>query len=419
MPGRQTIHLYCMCWNDERMLPHFFRHYDPIVDRYFVFESGSTDRSMALLEKHGRVSVSDFDISGDSFVEAARQLCDTVWQNSLADWVIIVDIDEHLYHPNLPGYLERCSSQGVTAIEACGYEMVSDHFPSSASKPLCELVTNGVRSAGHDKLCILNPREVTATNYGSGRHEAQPTGEVVWPPCKEVLLLHYKQLGVDYAIARSAELGQRLRARDLEERWGVQWTWNAAEVAAKWQELQAAAGPVPGLGILRNMDPREYAQEERIAEESGLVDNKWYLATYPDVEAAGADPLSHYCIYGWKEGRQPNFYFDPQWYCTHYPALHTGGRNPLCDYVVRGEKEGAWPSPLFNTNWYRTQHELSVEESPLRHYLHWYASGLVSPLPEFDVVEYCHSHPDILAAGMDPFEQYYKRDVEAAGERAD
>ena len=27
-------HLYCLCWNEAPMLPHFFRHYDPLVDRY-------------------------------------------------------------------------------------------------------------------------------------------------------------------------------------------------------------------------------------------------------------------------------------------------------------------------------------------------------------------------------------------------
>jgi hypothetical protein len=411
---RQRVHLFCLCWNDARMLPFFFRHYDKFVDKYFIYDNGSTDGSIAMLEKHGRVEISHFE-SGDSFVEEERRLGDTMWRDSDADWVIITDIDEHIYHPDLTGYLKRCRDQGVTAIRSIGYEMVSDAFPSG-NQPLYELVTIGTRSTGHDRLCIFNPKEVTATNFGPGRHEAAPTGRVIWPEYPEILLLHFKQLGVDYPIARSAELRHGLRPRDLTQRWGFHYTWNAVEIAGNWQEIRAASGPVPGLGTLRHIQPAQYFDEERIVEQSGLFDSKWYLAAYPDVESAGADPLSHYCTHGWKEGRKPNFYFDPEWYCAQYPELHTSERNPLCDYAVLGERAGAWPSPLFNAEWYRTEHGLSAEESPLRHYLQQRTAGCVSPLPDFDVLEYCQRHPEILAAGADPFEDHCERDAEAAEE---
>jgi len=67
---------------------------------------------------------------------------------------------------------------------------------------------------------------------------------------------------------------------------------------------------------------------------------------------------------------------------------------------------------MFGTGWYRAEYGLSAEESPLRHYLARRMSGAVSPLPEFDVVEYCQSHPEILVAGLDPFEEHCKRSGE-------
>jgi hypothetical protein len=390
------------------MLPFFFRHYDNLVDHYFVFDNGSTDGSLALLENHGRVEISHFDVLGDSFVDEERRLGDTMWRNSDADWVIITDIDEHIYHPNLTDYLQRCANDGVTAIQSVGYEMVSDSFPTG-TQPLVELVTIGTRSAGHDRLCIFNPSEITETNFTVGRHEAEPGGRVVWPTYPEVLLLHFKQLGVDYPIIRSAELRLGLRERDLAESWGVHYTWSAPEIVAKWQEIRTASGPVPGLGVLKHLEPAKYFEDDRIVKHSGLFDDKWYLAAYPDVESAGTGAFSHYCIHGWKEGRQPNFYFDSEWYCSNYPEMQTPGRNPLCDYLERGEKEGAWPSPHFDTNWYRDQQGLGVEESPLRHYLEKRVNGLVSPLPDFDVREYCQRHPDLLSSGDDPYENYCKR----------
>jgi hypothetical protein len=45
-------------------------------------------------------------------------------------------------------------------------------------------------------------------------------------------------------------------------------------------------------------------QHKTIAE-SGLFDADWYLTTYPDVAAAGLDPIDHYLNHGASEGRNP------------------------------------------------------------------------------------------------------------------
>ncbi len=245
MADQLKVDLYCLCWNDARMLPFFFRHYDSCVDRYFVFDNGSTDQYLSVLQQHGRVEIAHFDVTGDSFVDEERRLSDTIWKGSDADWVNVTDIDEHIYHPELRAYLQRCKSQGVTAIQSMGHEMVSDSFPSGPD-PLVDLVTYGARSAGHDRLCIFNPGALTETKYSPGRHRAAPEGEVVWPDYSEVLLLHFKQLGVDYPIARSAELLQGLKARDFEKGWGVHYSWSSDEIQANWQSLKSmSARPRP------------------------------------------------------------------------------------------------------------------------------------------------------------------------------
>lgn len=399
------IHLYCLCWNDARLLPFFFRHYDPLVEKYFVFDNGSTDKSISILKKHGAVELSHFEVTGDSFVDEERRLGDTIWQGSDADWVIVTDIDEHIYHPDLREYLRSCRREGVTAIQSIGYEMTAENFPRSRRR-LVDLVTTGTRSVGHDRLCIFDPKAVTETNYEPGRHKAFPKGRVVWPADPEVLLLHYKQLGVDYAIARSAELRQGLKTGDLEKGWGVHYTWSVAEIKANWRRLRSASGPVPGLGTLKHIEPSKYCYEQRVVRMSGLFDEDWYLRNNPDVESVGADPLTHFCIDGWREGRKPNFYFDPKWYRRHYPRLSAKGRNPLFDYVTVGEEQNACPSAFFNTAWYRLEHGLPENESPLRHYLLGRKSGSISPNPEFDVSAYCREHPEVLSEREDPFESY-------------
>jgi hypothetical protein len=402
----QRIHLYCLCWNDAPLLPHFLRHYDSLVERFVVYDNGSTDESLSLLESYPKVSVRHFDVSGDSFVEEERRLSDAMWRESQgeADWVIVVDIDELIFHPDLPGLLERCTKAGITALRGVGYEMVAEAFPDT-DPPITESVTMGTRSAGHDKLCLFDPDALTHTGFGPGRHTAAPRGNVTQPERSEILLLHYKQLGVDYPIRRSAELRQGLREGDIEQGWGRQYLWSAAEIAGRWAQLRAAAATVPGLGSLRHVEP-PYYDEEYVVRESGLFDTAWYLETYPDIAAAGANALSHFCIHGWREGRKPNFYFDTAGYLAHHPRVQAAGQNALIHYLCEGEREGAQPSAHFDPGWYREHYGIGAADSPLRHYLRHRASGLVSPLPDFDVDEYCQHRPPLAGAPRDPYEEY-------------
>ena len=387
------------------MLPFFFRHYDQFVEKYFVYDNGSTDRSISMLQEHGSVEITHFDVDGDSFVEEEIRLGDTMWRGSDADWVIVTDIDEHIYHRDLLKYLNHCKTQCITAIQSIGFEMISRSFPRG-DRPLVDLVTQGVRSLGHDRLCIFDPKAITETNFEPGRHGANPQGRVVWPPYPEVLLLHFKQLGVKYPIARSAELRKGLKSRDIEKGWGTHYTWSPAHIRRNWKTLMADARPVPGLGTLKHVAPSKYCEEERVVRSSGLVDGRWYLENYPDVESVNADPLSHFCIHGWREDRKPCLYFDPEWYRSRHSRSPVARRHPLFHFIVAGEKKDAWPSQYFNTAWYRAEHGLSRDDSPLRHYLLARRSIPVSPNPEFHAAEYCRQHPELLPAGKDPFEVY-------------
>ena len=87
-----------------------------------------------------KVEIDRFHKQTDSLVASAAMFNDNIWKRSRkkADWVIICSMDEHLYHPDLLGYLKQCQEAGITAIlPAEGYQMVSDSFPDSDER-LCE-----------------------------------------------------------------------------------------------------------------------------------------------------------------------------------------------------------------------------------------------------------------------------------------
>ncbi|OYX33649.1 MAG: hypothetical protein B7Y99_06935 [Caulobacterales bacterium 32-69-10] len=69
-------------------------------------------------------------------------------------------------------------------------------------------------------------------------------------------------------------------------------------------------------------------------------DPDFYLASNPDVLAAGLDPYQHFMSWGWREGRDPNRRFSLANYLDVNPDIGPSGMNPFVHYVVTGRGEG-------------------------------------------------------------------------------
>jgi len=247
---KPRIHYYGPAWNEELILPFMLRHYEPWVERFVIFDSDSDDGSVALLRRHPKVEVRPF-VWGhpESLVLSLTQLQDECWKESrgAADWVIVAETDEFLYHPDLLGYLRRCRSKGVTCIPALGYEMVAEEFPP-ADAALAQAVHRGVPHHMMSKLRLFDPNQVTATHFGRGAHVAAPEGNIVFPKRDELLLLHYKSLGYDYLRRRNAMMESKRQAQDHANNWSHHYRKSDDEVAAQVQALLAASVDVMALG---------------------------------------------------------------------------------------------------------------------------------------------------------------------------
>src|ERR1700716_2787679 len=248
-PAKMRIDLYATCWNEERMIPFFLRHYEPIVDRIVVFDDGSSDRSRELLVASPKVGLGRLKKS-ESFILIQMEALNHCWKESRgrADWVMICDIDEHLYHDKqLRGYLEQCKSNGVTIVNPVGVEMVSPEFPPTDAI-LSETVRQCVRAFTLDKMAAFDPNAIQEINYGAGRHVASPTGRLVFPPKREVKILHYKYLGLDYLMSRSADLNSRRTDFDRDHGWGVHNQRSPAEFRLHFEELSRDAEDISMIG---------------------------------------------------------------------------------------------------------------------------------------------------------------------------
>ena len=100
------------------------------------------------------------------------------------------------------------------------------------------------------------------------------------------------------------------------------------------------APPGTALNLLRP-GPSEVAQV--IAE---AFDAEYYLGTYPDVAAAGVDPLQHYAQVGAAEFRNPTRWFDTRDYVDANPDVQVAGCHPFWHYLVQGRAQGRPPRRL-------------------------------------------------------------------------
>ena len=248
------VHLYTVCWNEADMLGFFFRHYDGWVDRYVVLDDGSTDATLDLLHAHPKVEVRHLERAHPESVQLSLLAAQNkVWQESrgVADWVVVVDVDEHLHlvGQDPRAYLDAQRDQGVTLLPSLGFDMNSRTFPGPGEM-LVETVRRGRPRSAFNKLCVWNPDAVTESHLHPGRHGAEPAGDLLLPARDELMLWHYKHLDLARWNVRDDEIGARRGQVDRERGLGVHYFMTADERAAFWADMEAESAELGDPGFV-------------------------------------------------------------------------------------------------------------------------------------------------------------------------
>jgi len=252
---KPVVHLYTVCWDEADMLGFFFRHYDPWVDRYVIYDDDSTDGSRDILRAHPKVELRRFvRTNAGSFVLSHTALQNEVWKESRlqADWVVVTAIDEHLWVRNQPmaDYLAAQARIGVTLIPALGFDLNGRIIPEDRGL-LIHTVTRGRPRLVFNKLSIFNPDALQDVGFAPGRHRAEPVGNLRLPARDEVMLWHYKHLDFERNAAREARQALRLDQTDLADGLGQHYLRSKQQLRLFWDEMErqstdlAAAGFAP------------------------------------------------------------------------------------------------------------------------------------------------------------------------------
>jgi glycosyltransferase involved in cell wall biosynthesis len=220
------VDIHVLCWNEEKIIPHFLRHYENFVNNIIVYDNKSNDNSVKILKKHPKVKIISYDTNGEIRDDAYLTIKNNGWKQSKnADIVIVCDMDEFLHSDDLGQYLRDFNESKATIIKPIGFEMMIKDFDLTKSGLLLADVTHGYEHDHFNKFCIFKPSEINEINYNFGCHVASPKGNVVFYD-KPIKLLHLKKIGLNYFLEKMKAYHNRLSKFNRDRALGYQYDFS-------------------------------------------------------------------------------------------------------------------------------------------------------------------------------------------------
>jgi hypothetical protein len=205
------------------MLPFTLDYYSSFCEKIFVYDNYSTDSSNEIYKKYDKVTVIKFNSENSQNENIQKTIKSQEYRkfsrNSEVDWVITIDCDEFIYHPNLVEKLKEYKQLGVTVVQTSGHEMVSETFPIYDGKLLPSKV-----KIGSDKMPMLSKSIIfdptIDIDFSVGAHNFT-SSRTVLSPKDDIKILHYKCLGKDYVTNIYRERYNRLSKSSIQNRWNT------------------------------------------------------------------------------------------------------------------------------------------------------------------------------------------------------
>ncbi len=220
------VDIHVLCWNEEKIIPHFLRHYENFVNNIVVYDNMSTDNSVNILKKHPKVTVLPYNTNGEIRDDAYLMIKNNGWKQSKnADIVIVCDMDEFLYSDDFGAYLRNFNQSDSTIVKPIGFEMMIKDFDLTKSGSILNDVQYGYEHNHFNKLCMFKPKEISEINYNFGCHVAAPQGNVIFNK-EPIKLLHLKKIGLGYFLEKMKNYHSRLSKFNRDRALGYQYDFS-------------------------------------------------------------------------------------------------------------------------------------------------------------------------------------------------
>lgn len=220
-----TIETYLITWNRSDTIHLTVNHYLKL-GRVIVFDNFSDDKTREICEALG-AEVRLFGQAGVLSDQAYLDVKNHAWKGSNADYVIVCDDDEILYHEDLNFLLKQERLWGTTIFRTQGYQMFSEDVPRGNWLE----INTGYKDNNYSKSIIFDPSKIEI-NYVYGCHEARPKGTI--KESKEVLnVLHYNKIGGIQRLLDRHHLYEPRRQKSA-----INMKWNLGHAYAESDELK-------------------------------------------------------------------------------------------------------------------------------------------------------------------------------------
>lgn len=219
-----NIEVYAIAWNEERLIDQFIDWYS-FASKITILNNYSTDRTVEIaISKGCDVKVFGSNEQDNLIMNQTKEEC---WKDSKADWVIVCDIDEFLYHEDLLNVLQNTEA---TVIKCEAYNFASE-YPENVYN-----VREGVRSELYDKCVCFRPDKITSMNWTTGCHTCSPEGDVSYLE-GVVKLLHFNMLGRQELKDRHIAYLERTSESDKKHGYGIHYSAVSSEVDKIFDEV--------------------------------------------------------------------------------------------------------------------------------------------------------------------------------------
>lgn len=229
---KPIVHAFFLCYNEANILPHLLKHYLSFCEQVTILDNNSTDNSVEIINSFPNTDIIPWDSKNELNDSLYLKLKNHVWKSSsgTADYVIVGDADEFLYHENMVEFLIDSKQKGVTLFRPEGYHMVADiDFNLSPNDNLLEKVKDGIRTPVLDKILMFDCNKISNINYNFGCHNARPEGDIVLHQHNGLKMLHYKFLGIEDYKYKQEIRKERLSEFNKQHGFGLYYLYTEKE----------------------------------------------------------------------------------------------------------------------------------------------------------------------------------------------